>query len=172
VGQHADLEIGGGDRGGQRVDQERHVVGDDQQRGPVVALLDGQLEFAGQALLSQFQMRLGGGEHLSRGAAGEFLIGHEAPEPVNQFGQLGSGPAGRRRHRHRLRYEPLQAGCRLVDVTIAVIRGGCRLGDLRFRDRSAGPFAAWTGGFVWGGHSRASRTPAHRVLLLLNLTTL
>ena len=85
-----EVEPGDGDRGGDRVDQERHVVGDD--RGPRCGRsVCSTCSFIspGRRCAARSRWAWYGREHLGRGAAAQVLVGHQAPEAVDQVGQVG-----------------------------------------------------------------------------------
>ena len=83
----ATSRLAGGERGGDRVDQERHVVGDDLDDG--VVLVGGgrvmrSFSSPGSRCCGQLAVRPGGVEHLLGGEADQLLVGREPPEAVDQ----------------------------------------------------------------------------------------
>jgi hypothetical protein len=108
---------------GHRVDEERHVVGDDLDNRVVllgVRLGDAQLQLARHALLGQFEVLAGGGEHLLRGVADEFLVRREAPETVDQGGRVVVVP----REGDGLRHQALGVRHRLLELGVLDLVGG------------------------------------------------
>jgi hypothetical protein len=79
--QQVDLQVPGGQRAGDRVHEERHVVGDDLQHGVVVLRAAGgaQPRLAGHPALAEVPKGARRGDKLLRGAPNEFLVGHDAP---------------------------------------------------------------------------------------------
>ena len=68
VGEEGEIEACAGDRGGRRVDEEGHVIGDDQHSGAPGGVLDLQLHLAGEPLSRQIKVCSGRREQFGGGA--------------------------------------------------------------------------------------------------------
>ncbi len=87
-----DAEIPGGQRGGDGVDQERRVVGDDLDHGVAdvrCGLGDPHPRHAGQPLSGELAVRHRGGEHVLGGTADQLLVGDQASVVRGQPAHLG-----------------------------------------------------------------------------------
>jgi hypothetical protein len=111
----------GHQRGGDGVDEERHVVGDDLDHGQVAvrAVLDAQLQLARYPLLREVPVRPRVGEHARRRQSDQVLVRGEPPVPADQprAVEIIAG------QRHRLCDEALGVRQRLVQLGVLRLFG-------------------------------------------------
>ena len=122
VHQQVHVEVRAVEQRGDRVDQERHVVGDDLDDRVLlvgVRLVDPQLQLARHPLLGQLPVGPGGVEHLLGGEADQLLVRREPPEPADQ-GRRVVVVAGQR---DRLGDQALRVGHRLVELGVLHVVG-------------------------------------------------
>ena len=124
VHQQVHVQVTGVQQGGHRVDQERHVVGDDLDDRVVllgVRLVDAELQLARHPLLGQVPVGPGRLQHLLGGEADQLLVRREPPEAVHQCGRVVV-VAGQR---DRLGDQPLRVGNGLVQLGVLRLVGQC-----------------------------------------------